>query len=676
MKKLILAFTLLSISNSISQVTFQDVAEQMGINYTYGVFAYGGGVSFFDFDNDGNDDLSFSSYNSENVYLLKNNTSSFLNITPQTNILDTVHSKTILWNDYDNDGDQDLFIANFNSRNSLYKNNGNFSFADVTIESGLKTETQNSTSACIGDYDNDGWTDIYVLSFASNIPNTLYHNNGDGTFSDVTVFAGVGDTSKLPLACSFFDYNLDGWCDLYIANDRQGGNTLFKNNGNGTFTDVSFESNTNLHFDCMGIAIGDYDNDLDLDIYVSNGPDGNGLLRNNGDGTFTEIAAQLGIQVNKICWGVNFIDLDNDSDLDLFVSVMADSGGIDAGASNVLFENLGDGTFAQMINAGFENESAFSFGNAFGDFNNDGFCDIAVMNSTPYLFSLWQNNGTSNNWLKLKLVGTNSNKNGIGNIIEVIAANKHLIRYTQCGSSYLSQNSRTETIGVGELNMIDTVRIKWTSGIVDEYINLNVNQNIICTEGETILPVELTSFTAKANNNEVILNWSTATETNNQGFDIERKSNGQFEKVGYVAGFGTTTEVKAYTFTDKTVGSGNYTYRLKQVDFNGTFEYSPEVEVEVGAAKVYQLSQNYPNPFNPNTTITFDLADESQVSLIVFDVLGQEVSQLIHEELEAGIHSINFHASSLNSGVYFYKLRVQSQSGTFFEAVKKMIFNK
>lgn len=685
MKKLILAFTLLTITSSISQVTFQDVAGQMGINYSYGVFAYGGGVSFFDFDNDGNDDLSFASYNSENVYLFKNNITSFLNITPQLNILDTMHSKTILWSDYDNDGDQDLFVANFNSRNSLYKNDGNFNFTDVTVESGLNTETQNSTSACIGDYDNDGWLDIYVLSFATNIPNTLYHNNGNGTFTDVTAFTGVGDTSKLALACSFFDYNLDGWCDLYIANDRKDGNTLFKNNGDGTFTDVSVESNTDLRFDCMGIAIGDYDNDLDLDIYVSNGPDGNGLLKNNGDGTFTEIATQLGIQVKKICWGVNFIDFDNDSDLDLFVSVMADSGGTDSGASNILFENLGDGTFAQMNNTGFENENAFSFGNAIGDFNNDGYYDIAVMNSTPYLFSLWQNDGTSNNWLKIKLAGTSSNTNGIGNIIEIIAADKHFIRYTQCGSSYLSQNSRTETIGVGNLNLIDTLRIKWTSGLVDEYINISVNQNLTCTEGETIVPVELTSFTAQANNNEVVLNWSTATEINNSGFEIEKRQvfspqssigNMNWNVVGFVPGFGTTTEPKSYSFTDDDISEANYQYRLKQIDFDGSYEYSNIVEVSIINADNFELEQNYPNPFNPATTISFNLENDSQVSLIIFDVLGQQVSHLINRELEAGRHSINFNASSLISGVYFYKLRVKNQSGTFFEAVKKMIFNK
>jgi hypothetical protein len=191
-----------------------------------------------------------------------------------------------------------------------------------------------------------------------------------------------------------------------------------------------------------------------------------------------------------------------------------------------------------------------------------------------------------------------------------------------------------------------------------------------------VIPVELTSFTAKANNNEVVLNWSTATETNNQGFDIERKSNGQFEKVGYVAGFGTTTEVKAYTFTDKTVGSGNYTYRLKQVDFNGTFEYSPEVEVEVSAPKVYQLSQNYPNPFNPATTINFSLAADSKVSLKIFDVIGQEVAQLVSGQLTAGQHTVNFDASSLNSGVYFYKIEANGVDGTSYSSVKKMILTK
>jgi hypothetical protein len=191
-----------------------------------------------------------------------------------------------------------------------------------------------------------------------------------------------------------------------------------------------------------------------------------------------------------------------------------------------------------------------------------------------------------------------------------------------------------------------------------------------------IIPVELTSFTATANQNKVELNWTTATETNNQGFDIERNSGNGFEKVGYIPGFGTTTEEHSYSFTDVGMSSGNYSYRLKQIDFNGTFEYSKTIEVEVVVPDVYSLAQNYPNPFNPSTKITFSLAADSKVSLKVFDVLGQEVASLINQELTAGVHNVDFNAARFNSGVYFYRIEATGVNNAKFVDVKKMILMK
>jgi len=191
-----------------------------------------------------------------------------------------------------------------------------------------------------------------------------------------------------------------------------------------------------------------------------------------------------------------------------------------------------------------------------------------------------------------------------------------------------------------------------------------------------IIPVELTSFTSSVSDNDVTLNWTTATETNNQGFDVERNSGNGFEKVGYVAGFGTTTEQHSYSFVDDNVSPGSYTYRLKQVDFNGTFEYSEVIQVDVTTPDVYSLSQNYPNPFNPSTKIAYGLAVDSKVTLKVFDVLGQEVATLINGNVATGSHEINFDASNLNSGVYFYRIEANGVDGTNFTSVKKMILTK
>jgi len=171
------------------------------------------------------------------------------------------------------------------------------------------------------------------------------------------------------------------------------------------------------------------------------------------------------------------------------------------------------------------------------------------------------------------------------------------------------------------------------------------------------VPVELTSFTAISKGNTITLNWSTATELNNSGFEVQRTVAGnEFETIGFVAGYGTTTESKNYSFFDANLSSGSYTYRLKQVDFDGTYSFSYEVNVDVTSPVQFELAQNYPNPFNPSTTIKFAIPQSAEVILKVYNALGQEVSTLINQFMESGLHTINFDASKLNSGIYFYKL--------------------
>lgn len=190
------------------------------------------------------------------------------------------------------------------------------------------------------------------------------------------------------------------------------------------------------------------------------------------------------------------------------------------------------------------------------------------------------------------------------------------------------------------------------------------------------VPVELTSFTARADYGVVELQWITATETNNQGFEVQRSAGGEFETIAFIEGHGTTTETQVYTYQDRTVGVGSYNYRLKQIDFGGTFEYSDVVAADVPAPADFALDQNYPNPFNPSTKIAFRLAVDSKVSLKVFDVLGQEVASLVNTNLVAGAHSVDFDASSLNSGVYLYRIEATGIDGTNFVDVKKMVLTK
>jgi hypothetical protein len=189
---------------------------------------------------------------------------------------------------------------------------------------------------------------------------------------------------------------------------------------------------------------------------------------------------------------------------------------------------------------------------------------------------------------------------------------------------------------------------------------------------EYVVPVELTSFTALSNGADVELNWTTATETNNQGFEIQRMSaGGSFEQVGYVAGFGTTTEPKAYSFIDSKLSEGNYTYRLKQIDFDGTFTYSDVVNVEVEIPLEYALEQNYPNPFNPSTTIKYSIPEDGYVKLAVYNMLGEEVATIVNATQKAGRYEMNFDASGLSSGVYVYRIEAAN-----YTASKKLMLMK
>ncbi len=187
----------------------------------------------------------------------------------------------------------------------------------------------------------------------------------------------------------------------------------------------------------------------------------------------------------------------------------------------------------------------------------------------------------------------------------------------------------------------------------------------IATSWESIVPVELTSFNASITGTNVLLKWTTATEINNSGFDIERRTqNSEWKKIGFVSGAGTTSEKQSYVFSDKNLNRGKYQYRLKQIDFDGTFEYSKTVEVEIVSPSKFELTQNYPNPFNPTTSISFTIPQAGNVKLAVYNLLGQEVAVLVNEFRDAGTYDVEFNASNLNSGVYLYKLEANGSTFT------------
>ena len=469
---------------SYTQV-FIDVAQEKGIDHAYGLGTAGGGVSFCDFNNDGWDDLTLATEEGQNVRFFQNNNGFFVELPSLIhNFNDT---KQILWVDFDNDGDKDLFIANYRDINRLYRNDGSLNLQDVTEEAGLPTELTNTFGASWADFNRDGWLDLYYanknLTTASQ--NFLFQNNGDGTFANVSINSGTSDEMKAPFCMAFFDYNNDNWPDIYIAHDKRRGNTLLENNSDLTFRDVSEVSRSDLKIFAMCTTIGDVNNDGWLDIYVTNTHQGNSLLINQGkyetdhSPFFIDVADDVGVGFYGFGWGSNFLDGDNDGDLDLYVS---GSQPISEGVSSLYYTN-NDGVFHQM-DTGFVGDTVRSYNNAIGDFNRDGRVDIIVQNVVSNT-QLWSTDDGDNHWMKIKLRGVVSNRDAIGARINIYAGGTHQTRYIHCGIGFLGQNSLTEIVGLGTSNSIDSIVTLWPSGHIDRLYNKEARQVIFLTEGST-----------------------------------------------------------------------------------------------------------------------------------------------------------------------------------------------
>ena len=501
MNKISFIFFLFFSNILYSQIAFEDVASYIGVDYSYGDSEYGGGVSFADFNNDGWDDITYASEDGAQVYFFKNNNGVF-NLVTLNGISNTYKTKQVIWIDYDNDGDKDLFATAIEGINQFYRNDGDMSFTNISSTIGFFQTDLFTYGASFGDIDNDGDLDVFISNRTNteeNQRNYLYRND-EGIYIDITQSSGIpiqdedgNENSQLSFCTIFFDYNKDGFQDIYLANDKIDNiNRLYKNLGDGTFEDVSVASGSGIAVNAMTTTLGDYNNDGWFDIYITNtqssqAGNGNVLLMNNADGTFTNVAEETGTTFNSFAWGAVFLDADNDTLLDLYVSGGFD-GSIGSFLSAAFYHQQNDGTFVIPQNIGFENDTRKSYSNAIGDINNDGKPDIIVCNDTENNF-LWENKTVNeNNWLKVKLEGVISNRDGIGNTIEISIDGESQYRYTLAGEGYLSQNSFYEFFGTGTATEIDFIKVTWTAtGTTETINNVDVNQAIIIKEGSGIL---------------------------------------------------------------------------------------------------------------------------------------------------------------------------------------------
>ena len=473
---------------------FTDESEARGVGFdvrppTSSIFGYGAGIA--DLDQDGAPDIIALGEPGNGIGLFQNDGAGFftdrsLEPGPQGGIPGRLYSG-VSAADYDNDGDLDLYLSAYGQPDVLLRNDGDWNWTDVTAEAGLG-DAGAGCGMSWADFNGDGWLDFYLANrtgtfFVGNGPalqeNRLYRNNGDGTFTDVAVEMGVDDPGTPSFQANFFDYNEDGRPDLYLANDK--GNSgctypsrLFRNDGD-TFTDVSDETNALLCIDGMTVTIGDFNNDLIQDIYVSNVFAGNSLLVGQPGHSFADQAAETGTLSTHFGWGAQFFDVENDGHLELYLC--------NSGGPNELFSHTGVfpcNDFAPDYNiVGGPND--FSYSASVGDLNNDGAMDLVVSSASRPLRVYINHEGTERHWLMVRPISEYAFRDAHNAVVTVTSNLGTFRREITPNSGYKSQNDARAHFGLGENTVIEEVRVRWPSGTETVLTNVPPNQTITVT---------------------------------------------------------------------------------------------------------------------------------------------------------------------------------------------------
>jgi enediyne biosynthesis protein E4 len=499
---------------------------------------FGPGVCVADFDGDGWQDIYF--VNGRDLYgrgiaavnaLYQNNhNATFTDVTDKAGVPGTGYGLGCVWGDFDNDGLPDLFVTQY-GKNVLYRNNGNGTFTDVTEKAGvggLESGTFHS-GATFFDYDRDGWLDLYVGSYVDlrdkrycrlgemlsscapseyhGSPAALYHNNHDGTFTNVTKAAGIYQPNGKNLSVQAADYDDDGWPDLFVANDGLNA-YLYHNEHNGAFKEVGLTAGMAVTsrgtvMAAMCISLGDYDNDGRLDLYISDFQrSSDHLWHNDGKGYFDEVSDEAGITRptrDVLSFGGGFFDYDNDGLLDIFIAnghvypeVEQASPGTRYRQLNSLFHNEGSGKFSEVgrsSGTGFDTPYV-GRGLAFADLDNDGFVDVVVANNGDSPLVLHNSGANGNHFLNFKLKGTKSNKDAMGARIRVTSGTASQVREIAGGGSYLSQSDLRANFGLGKAVRADTVEITWPSGQRQTFHNVEADKFYLVEEGKDQLSAQ------------------------------------------------------------------------------------------------------------------------------------------------------------------------------------------
>ena len=704
--------------------TFQDISVQSGIDFTFSEQQHlGGGIAFFDYDGDGDEDIYITGGKNEDKLYRNNSDLTFTDVTIEAGLGITASYYTlgVTTGDVDNDGYREIYVQSWGNdqqsadlqevdRTLFFKNNGNGTFTEDGISRGIDVQSL-SVGATFLDYNNDGFLDLYVVNYVSEVgflydeweeqiigfdhecyPNHFYLNDGTGNFTDITATLGL-ENDGCSLAIIATDFDQDNDIDIYVGNDFgefEVPNTLYRNNyPNNSFTDVSVGTGTNVGIYAMGIANGDYDLDGDFDYYISNL--GRNVLLNNNAGVFTDVATAAGVENTNTPngflttgWGTAFLDYDNDMYPDLFVAngriPAADFIGTDAEDPNKLYQNNHNSTFTDVSTTAGIDDLNKGRGMAYSDFDNDGDLDIGVIVQNNSVDAdakckIYQNNtSNSNNFLKIKLVGTSCNRDAFGSSVSVFCDNgTQLIREIDGGgSSHCSQHSSIAHFGLGDNTMVDSVVVNWLGGTPEKFYEVAVNQTLTIVQQQISLPSNLLSFNVQAKNSSIQSSWTTSNETNMEGFELQRSlvPFNDFEKIGWIDVLGNTNQ-HSYFFNDENVQTGlDYYYRLKIWSTNGDYRYST-----IASARLNQKTDwtaiIQPNPATDMTYLNLDgnFAD-TDLNVKILSAQGQLLKTFNFSDAHpTNIYPIDLSELS-SSGIYFIVIENGQQ-----QLVKKVTKN-
>ena len=595
--------------------TFTDVTNSTGLSDIIP-----NSIAVADYDKDGFQDLLIASnFYSTPVIVYKNVNGQYFE--PVDSLVN--YAEEALWLDYNGDGLLDIFVNKL-SNVVLYKNKGNNIFQDVTESMGL-TNTK-GVAASATDFNNDGFTDIYICSSSRN---SFFKNQGAGFYQDITNTAGVGNFGNT-VAVTWGDYNNDGYMDLYFANIQSNHNLLFKNNGDETFTNFTYSAGVPDVGDARSCSFIDYNNDTWLDLFNTNHISPNKLYKNNKDGTFTDVASESNISDPEDGFGISWGDYDKDGDLDVLIC-----------GHNSLTLNL---------------------------LRNDG--------------------GDLKNYIFLNLHGVYDNASGIGTRINLFTDGNCQIR-DLCGvTGNNGQNALPAHFGLDTASIVDSIILRWQSGMIQKLYNITANQYLDITQQGNVPPVVFHLLTPQTDTlipNKVIdFKWSSSIDPDNNNpieYNLVMNSVNNDTIITGITDTTISLDLSNWAVSDSiiqwyVIATDEETFRNSWE--NWQFIYSPETDIYPQNKMLYtsKLYDNYPNPFNSKTKIKYYISRDGKVELKIYNITGELIITLVNEMKKSGHYEVIWNCKdknneSVSSGIYFYIL----QTDNYYEMKKCIMIN-